>query len=124
MDTSAPPSVQHDVSIIGDNNTVIVAGRDAFVDTRVSGRGGERRRGGSRRWPGAGVLTFFITSATLVTLAIRPQLSPSSFDWPEGKSALCRDGSYSPSHHRAGTCSGHGGVAAWRYAADHSYWNR
>lgn len=32
---------------------------------------------------------------------------------PEGASARCRDGAYSFSRHRRGTCSGHGGVAAW-----------
>lgn len=33
---------------------------------------------------------------------------------PEGATARCRDGAYSFSRHRRGTCSGHGGVAAWR----------
>jgi len=32
---------------------------------------------------------------------------------PEGASAQCRDGSYSFSEHRRGTCSYHGGVAQW-----------
>ncbi|UOB55965.1 DUF3761 domain-containing protein [Burkholderia pyrrocinia] len=32
---------------------------------------------------------------------------------PDGASARCRDGTYSFSRHRRGTCSGHGGVAAW-----------
>ena len=32
---------------------------------------------------------------------------------PEGASARCRDGSYSFSLHRRGTCSHHGGVAEW-----------
>jgi hypothetical protein len=34
-------------------------------------------------------------------------------DNPSGASAKCRDGSYSYSQHRQGTCSGHGGVAQW-----------
>ncbi len=29
-------------------------------------------------------------------------------------SAACRDGKQSYSHHHRGTCSGHGGVAAWQ----------
>jgi hypothetical protein len=33
---------------------------------------------------------------------------------PSGASAQCRDGSYSFSQHRQGTCSHHGGVASWR----------
>lgn len=32
---------------------------------------------------------------------------------PPGATALCRDGTYSFSQHRSGTCSHHGGVAAW-----------
>ena len=33
--------------------------------------------------------------------------------WPSGASAECRDGSYSYSQHRSGTCSHHGGVLTW-----------
>lgn len=32
---------------------------------------------------------------------------------PPGATALCRDGTYSFSKHRSGTCSHHGGVAKW-----------
>jgi hypothetical protein len=32
---------------------------------------------------------------------------------PNGASAHCRDGSYSFSAHRRGTCSHHGGVGSW-----------
>jgi hypothetical protein len=32
---------------------------------------------------------------------------------PAGASAQCRDGTYSFSTHRRGTCSHHGGVARW-----------
>lgn len=32
---------------------------------------------------------------------------------PAGATARCRDGSYSLSQHRQGTCSWHGGVAVW-----------
>jgi hypothetical protein len=32
---------------------------------------------------------------------------------PAGASAKCRDGTYSFSHSRSGTCSRHGGVASW-----------
>jgi hypothetical protein len=32
---------------------------------------------------------------------------------PIGASARCRDGTYSFSEHRRGTCSHHGGVAQW-----------
>jgi hypothetical protein len=33
---------------------------------------------------------------------------------PPGATAVCRDGSYSFSRHRRGTCSRHGGVAHYR----------
>jgi hypothetical protein len=32
---------------------------------------------------------------------------------PTGATAQCRDGTYSFSQHHSGTCSRHGGVAAW-----------
>lgn len=32
---------------------------------------------------------------------------------PSGATAKCRDGTYSFSQHRSGTCSHHGGVAQW-----------
>ena len=32
---------------------------------------------------------------------------------PAGATAKCRDGTYSYSQHRQGTCSHHGGVAQW-----------
>ena len=41
----------------------------------------------------------------------RPVQSPNGP--PEGATAQCRDGSYSFSLHRSGTCSHHGGVAKW-----------
>lgn len=34
-------------------------------------------------------------------------------DNPAGATAQCKDGSYSYSRHRSGTCSGHGGVRTW-----------
>lgn len=41
----------------------------------------------------------------------RPQPAPSAV--PAGATARCRDGTYSFSEHRRGTCSHHGGVVAW-----------
>lgn len=32
---------------------------------------------------------------------------------PAGATAMCRDGTYSMSHHHSGTCSHHRGVAHW-----------
>lgn len=40
--------------------------------------------------------------------------SPTHYDrQPSGATALCRDGTYSFSQSRRGTCSGHGGVSRW-----------
>ncbi|NCT55017.1 DUF3761 domain-containing protein [Candidatus Falkowbacteria bacterium] len=39
-----------------------------------------------------------------------PAFAPSV---PAGASAVCKDGTYSFSQNRRGTCSGHGGVARW-----------
>jgi hypothetical protein len=39
-----------------------------------------------------------------------PYKAPSA---PVGASAQCRDGTYSFSQHRSGTCSRHGGVSQW-----------
>jgi hypothetical protein len=36
---------------------------------------------------------------------------------PTGATAKCKDGTYSKSAHRSGTCSSHGGVAQWLTAA-------
>lgn len=40
----------------------------------------------------------------------RPQQSVTP---PDGATARCKDGTYSFSQHRSGTCSGHKGVAQW-----------
>jgi hypothetical protein len=70
-----------------------------------------------------------VTSVVLPTIAVPTQVptytplpvvifpepdvpnQPSSH--PAGASALCRDGTYSYSAHRRGTCSHHGGVSVW-----------
>lgn len=43
----------------------------------------------------------------------RPAPAPSTSSAPNGATAQCRDGTYSYSAHRRGTCSHHGGVATW-----------
>jgi len=48
----------------------------------------------------------------------RPTYYPSP---PKGASALCRDGTYSFSRNRRGTCSHHGGVSKWLSSTSSSY---
>lgn len=54
------------------------------------------------------------TNGTYVNAAgntvCRPEASPSV---PAGATAVCRDGTYSFSQSRSGTCSSHGGVSRW-----------
>ena len=45
-----------------------------------------------------------------------PTATASNSD-PTGATAKCKDGTYSKSAHRSGTCSSHGGVAEWLTAA-------
>ncbi|MEU4345247.1 DUF3761 domain-containing protein [Nocardia sp. NPDC023852] len=40
----------------------------------------------------------------------RPEQAPVA---PDGATDQCKDGTYSFSRHRAGTCSHHGGVTRW-----------
>src|SRR5438034_9863547 len=49
--------------------------------------------------------------AALLAAAL-PLASPAASP-PPGATAVCRDGTYSYSHRHSGTCSHHGGVAAW-----------
>jgi hypothetical protein len=57
----------------------------------------------------ASVLVAVAALALAAALAIgRAQTAP-----PPGATARCRDGTYSFSQHRSGTCSHHGGVAVW-----------
>lgn len=44
--------------------------------------------------------------------SVRPKATPQN-SAPQGATALCRDGTYSFSQHRSGTCSHHGGVSKW-----------
>lgn len=54
------------------------------------------------------------TNGTYVNSAGNTVCSPEqSVGAPAGATAQCRDGSYSFSQSRSGTCSSHGGVAAW-----------
>lgn len=48
--------------------------------------------------------------AAIVKPTIAPAAAP---QYPAGTTAICKDGTYSSSQHRSGTCSKHGGVQTW-----------
>jgi hypothetical protein len=117
------PNVQQNVYVIGDHNSVVTSGRDVYgaslppsLDSAQPLPAGAPHRRLGR------ITRRLALAAALVIGTLLPPLSRASA-WPEGKSALCRDGSYSQSQTRSGTCSSHDGVAVWRYAADDPYWN-
>jgi len=53
------------------------------------------------------------TLAVIAVLTASPASSQQPSFVPSGATARCRDGTYSFSRHRSGTCSHHGGVATW-----------
>lgn len=57
-------------------------------------------------------LTFLLVAALCLITAVVAGCSKRTVG-PAGATALCRDGTYSFSQHRQGTCSHHGGVAEW-----------
>jgi hypothetical protein len=62
------------------------------------------------------IAAVFFTSAVLGAEVKVPPVKVSSIcnhASPFGATARCRDGWYSCSQHRPGTCSWHGGVAEW-----------
>jgi hypothetical protein len=86
--------------------------------------GGRARRFLSKRRP-ASMTVFRSFAALLLALSLGtltgrraqalPTQQPQQTDSPaqSGATARCRDGTYSFSKHRSGTCSHHGGVATW-----------
>jgi hypothetical protein len=54
-----------------------------------------------------------VAFAALAVAAPGGALAAPAAKAPPGATALCRDHTYSYSHHRRGTCSWHGGVARW-----------
>lgn len=61
---------------------------------------------------GHGPLVAGLAGSALLFLALNvlPAVGSGS---PPPRAARCRDGHYSFSHNRSGTCSDHGGVAVW-----------
>jgi len=82
----------------------------------------EATTGSRRRWMAvpASVMGFAVT-ALLGIFVPGPSL-PYLSQGAEVITAECRDGWLSASRHHSGTCSGHGGVAQWRFPPSHSIW--
>lgn len=74
---------------------------------RTRGARGRSNRSAGTSPRGGGAASDFYTDGERVR---RPVFSRGA---PDGATARCRDGSYSFSRHRRGTCSHHGGVAQW-----------
>jgi len=61
-------------------------------------------------WRNMSVRVWLAAAYAVAELALAPQLTAQA---PAGATAQCRDGSYSFSASRRGTCSHHGGVSQW-----------
>jgi Protein of unknown function (DUF3761) len=94
----------------------------AYTDgyrTWVNGPNGLQQRLNTERFSfeaddrtGVPAATPIVTPPT-ATPTPTPVAAPPAINWPAGASALCKDGSFSYSQSRSGTCSQHGGVAVW-----------
>jgi len=73
---------------------------DGLLETRVT----------ARRQLVALWLTIALAVVAMLMAKAAPAQAPSP---PPSATALCRDGTYSFSKHRSGSCSHHGGVATW-----------
>lgn len=114
---SAPNTSSEVIAILPRGTTVTIAedcdcqwipveysGRTGYVSSKYLTKQKVSYSKPSRRGPSG----YYINSA-----GERVQ-SPTYYEsQPEGATALCRDGTYSFSQNRRGTCSHHGGVARW-----------
>jgi len=124
MNTTDLPDALQDVTVIGDGNITVVARRDVHINNLqlTPGAGGRSTSRSPGRLPGKSANRVAAVVAVMLAVTTSSFLPPGPQGWPAGKTALCRDGWYSQSHHRSGTCSSHGGVAEWRFPADHPFW--
>jgi uncharacterized protein DUF3761 len=58
-------------------------------------------------------LSLWFGLAVVATVVAAPAPGQEPTSTPPGATARCRDGTYWTNKHRSGTCSHHGGVAAW-----------
>lgn len=86
--------------------------RDGTYSFSQSRSGTCSRHGGVAEWISAGTARVpAVRTDTSVRTTQRPPQAASTA--PAGATAQCRDGTYSFSQHRSGTCSRHGGVSRW-----------
>lgn len=85
-------------------------GQTGYINTTYlsNNRPIAQQRTQSTRAPTKSHVKYYINSAGERVQSPTHYSSP-----PTGATALCRDGTYSFSRNRRGTCSGHGGVARW-----------
>lgn len=127
-------TTQNDNSLPSGQTKVSVKGVDGvrtitYLETYVNGKQTSRVQTNSD------VTTQPISQVTLVGTYVTPAVTPAPASCPNGSyvnssgntvcspysapsapagaTAQCRDGTYSSSQHRSGTCSHHGGVASW-----------
>jgi hypothetical protein len=108
MDENTRSGPHQNVTVIGNRNFVLVAGGKILLRVCLPLL--------KRRWTAA------FAAVLLAVLLSSPTFAPRLLDSLNGKTAVCRDGWLSESHHRAGTCSSHGGVREWLYPASHAIW--
>jgi hypothetical protein len=95
-----------------DGTTSTATGKGA-----CSGHGGVQKTPAAADTAAAPASAAAPAAATAMTAApAKTPASAASTD-PTGATAKCKDGTYSKSTHKAGTCSNHGGVAQWLTAA-------
>jgi hypothetical protein len=81
-----------------------------------SGHGGVQKATAAAPAPAAAPAAETAPAATAAKSATATRSAPTTTAGntdPTGATAKCKDGTYSKSQHRSGTCSSHGGVDTW-----------
>lgn len=129
LNVRSGPGVEHsDIGGLTNGQCVVLDGRNqdgSWVRIRTSNSASAPRGGwvSSDYLDSSGNFLDLLVVATRAIAAspvVRPPQSPPQPPQPappqvsdNNPTALCRDGTYSYSQHRRGTCSWHGGVAEW-----------
>lgn len=89
---------------------------DGTYSTAATSRGACSRHGGVAQALGAAPAAPTAAPAPVVTPTMPAPTARAAAPTgaaPSNATALCKDGTYSMSQHRSGTCSRHGGVSQW-----------